>query len=870
LFATRDWAGAAAAYAGELAEARSRGDAAAIWTAALGECRSNLQAQRFSDAALSCFDGVRDQAAGDAGREVETAYHACLATLRVGRMEEAEGWARRALEAAEGTTEPRAMSQAFATFGNVRSYQGRYREAMHWNEKRVEVWREAAPGSADLALALNNVGIDYRHLGRYDDAAAVLEEALALHRALGDRAGSGPALFNLANVRLHAGDLEAGLALKLEALAVAEETGNSVGAGIVLIDLGEIYRAAGDLALAQQHLERSLAIHREARRASGETNALEGLARLALDRGQPGEAADLARQALALADGSGLGKEQALTRTVLARAEARLGRSAEAVDLARDALRRTIDLDDPDVELEAREALAEVLERAGQPGAAAASYLEAVDLLDSLRGRLELGDLRLGVGELFLSAHEGAIRTLLDLGRHAEAFAVVERARARLLLEMIAEHAARRPADPIAALRAELRERYAERAATDGPRRGQVEGEVRRIERALEAAIVREREVNPIRAASRHPRPLPLDDLRRALVRPDRPLLAWFWGEREVYGFRVDASGVRAAALGPAGALADQVGFLHQALQSPGPAVEWRRAAAALYRRLVAPLGPLSGPEIVVLPDGPLNLLPLEALLPEEDGERPALARTLIYGPSASVLAALARAPAPPTYARTLLAVGVSGGLAAAESGQRDEEALLPHAAREVEGIVGALGGRECDTLLDGAATLPQILALEPRRYRWLHFATHARIVERPADRSSLRLEEGRLDLPAIRALDLRAELVALSACETALGQRVRGEGVVGLTHAFLSAGARAVLASLWKVEDRATAEFMGRFYRQLGAGLSPAAALRETRLSLLRDGGPGAHPSVWAAFVLIGYPGGDAPPQLQASADGG
>jgi CHAT domain-containing protein len=158
-------------------------------------------------------------------------------------------------------------------------------------------------------------------------------------------------------------------------------------------------------------------------------------------------------------------------------------------------------------------------------------------------------------------------------------------------------------------------------------------------------------------------------------------------------------------------------------------------------------------------------------------------------------------------------------------------------------------------------ATPARFHARNPGRYRKLHFATHARVIERPAERSCLRLHGGNLDLAAVRALRLRAEVVTLSACETALGRRMRGEGVVGLTHAFLSAGARGVVASLWKVEDRATAEFMEAWYRRLGAGVPPARALHETRIAYFAAG---AHPSVWAGFVLVGgierYPPAIAP----------
>jgi len=850
-FAQRDWAAARDAYATIGADALARRDPVTAWRAGLGHCRAAFAAAGFAAEALACFDDALALAAGVAGREAETAYHACFAALRLGRMEQAEAWAQRALQAAERTDDARARSQAYGALGNVRSYQGRYRDSLDWNTRRVDVWRRAGPGSAELANALNNVAIDHRHLGHYDTAAAALEEALALYRARGDEGRSGPVLYNLANIRLHAGQREAGLALKLDALRVAEQRHDTAGQGLALTDLGGVYREAGDLSRARDHLVRALAIQRQDRRAYGEALALQGLASIELDAQDPAAAADLARQALELADGGDLGKERAVGRCLLAIAEARLGRHARGIELAHDALARAIALDDPDVELQAREALAAVFEAAGRPAEAAAAHVGAVDLLDSLRGRLELGDLRLGFAEPLIGAHEGAIANLLALGQDAEAFAIGERARARLLLELVAEHAAGDPADPIAALRAELREKSAEHAAAEGRRREALAAEIRGVERRLDAAIERERETDPLRSASRHPRPRPIDELRALLVRPGRPLLAWFWGERQVYGWRLDEATVRGAALGPAPALAAQVDFLRRALASAGDGVDWRPAAASVFSRLVAPLYAASDTAAVVVPDGPLALVPLEAL-PRHVGAPPLGAEaTLYYGPSASVLAALAAAPPAGPFERDLLAVGVPGRVSAASSrALRAADFPLPHAAREAREIVAALDGRACDTLIGASATLPGLLALDLRRYRWLHFATHARVVEQPVTRSSLTLHGADLDLAGVRALHLDAEMVTLSACDTALGQRLRGEGVVGMTHAFLSAGARGVVASLWKVEDRATADFMNGFYVRLARGSPAAKALRDTRAELL---GRGAHPAAWAAFVLVG-----------------
>ena len=114
---------------------------------------------------------------------------------------------------------------------------------------------------------------------------------------------------------------------------------------------------------------------------------------------------------------------------------------------------------------------------------------------------------------------------------------------------------------------------------------------------------------------------------------------------------------------------------------------------------------------------------------------------------------------------------------------------------------------------------------------------------------------DGHVRLHEIYNLDLQSELVVLSACETAAGKEMRGEGLMSLTHGFLYAGARRVVATLWRIDDRATAELMTHFYRGiLREGLSPAAALRAAQQELARDKRWSA-PYYWAGFVLQGDP---------------
>jgi len=185
--------------------------------------------------------------------------------------------------------------------------------------------------------------------------------------------------------------------------------------------------------------------------------------------------------------------------------------------------------------------------------------------------------------------------------------------------------------------------------------------------------------------------------------------------------------------------------------------------------------------------------------------------------------------------------------------GAGDAPPPLTYAGPEARAIRDLFRAEGADLLVGNRATARHWMKLDPARYRYLHFAAHARVSDRRPEETHLVLSKSNLDLAAIRSLRLHADLVTLSACETGLGRRVRGEGVIGLSHAFLAAGARATVVTLWRIGDRSAADFMQDFYEELHAGLPPAEALLVVRRRWVAAGGAQAHPSHWAPFVLVG-----------------
>jgi len=186
----------------------------------------------------------------------------------------------------------------------------------------------------------------------------------------------------------------------------------------------------------------------------------------------------------------------------------------------------------------------------------------------------------------------------------------------------------------------------------------------------------------------------------------------------------------------------------------------------------------------------------------------------------------------------------------------------LPFTRQEADAIISRAKSGDTMEALDFDAGRGKATSAELARYRFVHFATHGLLNAAHPELSGLVLslfdregnpQDGFLKLQDVYNLNLPAELVVLSACETGLGREIRGEGLIGLTRGFMYAGAKRVVASLWSVNDVATAALMGRFYESmLTDGMAPAAALRSAQLAMWRQK-RWTSPFYWAAFTIQG-----------------
>jgi CHAT domain-containing protein len=452
-------------------------------------------------------------------------------------------------------------------------------------------------------------------------------------------------------------------------------------------------------------------------------------------------------------------------------------------------------------------------------------------------------------------------------------FDLVERARARAFLESLGDH----PLDLLDPdlRRIQERQRVVSRniaalslriagAAIPGPAKRALE---RELEREEEESVrlnseARRPEDSRIQAWGRSVRPI--EDIQRLLLDGNGVLLEYVLGDPCSFLLRISPTDARLYRLPAERALERSLKAYLKSLSDRSQDEHLGLAAAERIGREILPPGSDESfgqaKNLIIVPDGILHDLPYEALRIAAGGDMQYLVegREVSYAPSASALAILRGRSRPGPWKKQLLAI--SGPTAKGKPSAAGPVILPPllFIQKELSSIARAYLPSSVDTLSERAATEARVKAWPLRDYRIIHFACHGLLDGMNPLRSALVLsagsdgdDDGLLQMREIYGLDLSAEIIVLSACQTGVGRREESEGPLTLARPFFFAGARAVVASLWPISDRSTVPFMGEFYKRLSQGRSASESLREAKLRMLHS--RWSHPFYWAGFLLQG-----------------
>lgn len=806
--------------------------------------------------ALDLFESARPiyQALGDR-------LFIALSYNEIGKSYYGLGEQTRALEAyrraqAEWRRQPLANGQA-ATLDNLaelHAYQGKTMEALRFYREEAEV-RQKLGNTSGQATALTRLGWVFRTVGDWEQALAAERRAAELYKEARDPQLA-VALTEIGNVYLDAEEPRRALPYFAKALELQGAGKDVYARAVTLTSLGVCFRLVQDYGKALAAYEQALGIFRGQGNSRAEANTWIDLGAAYVHMHQPQRAAECYAEALRLARSTGYRATEA---------SALLGAGIAARD--RSDLRAAL------LNGEAAVRLVERLRAdASRPDLQASFLAFSGDYYGFL----------IGILMQFHSRQPGR-------GFDLRALELSEQARARSLTDALAWRREALAHSISPALLAERQFLQRRMVAKDLEHRKFALSSAARAaaERELTEMLERSRELVERTREERHPQapsggalPRPGGEIRRALLDDHTLLLEYHVDSAKTYLWAVTANSVASFKLPGRERLEPLVLSTHRLLshsQEPGSQEAASRQAAQLSRILLGPVaGRLNDRRLLIVADGALEYLPFAALPDPEGGGEPLIVRHEIVSiPSLAVAAELSARqqmrPRPPDPL-ALVADPVFGTRDERARGFHGPPAMLdpfleklprlPHSRMEAEAIAALAGRRGVLQAFGFGANRELVTGGRLRKYRILHFATHGTLRTDWPEFSALALSQfyrdgrprdGFLRAQEIADLDLPADLVVLSACETALGKELRGEGLVGLPQAFMSAGAQRVLVSLWKVGDRSTAELMAHFYRGLLVEkLSPAAALRAAQRAMWRNP-QWRPPCFWAGFILQG-----------------
>ncbi len=771
------------------------------------------------------------------------------------------------------------------------------------------------------AKALTTLGLSFSIKRDMSRAIELSHQAIEILGKAGDRQGEAVALNSLGQVYEGGNQPDLALLQYEHALRLFEEIGSAVGMALATFKLARLNNSIGQAEKALKLLGRSIQVSRAAGQLRVEAIALEEMARIHVTQKHYESAEQQYQKILKFYEVIGDSRGQATSLNAYAELLVQLGQSENALELSKRALPLSEKAGDKGILITTLYNLARLELLAGTPESALSSIRRSLEIIEDLRANVMSPDFRVSYFSGVRKHYEFCIKVLMQLDRMkpgqgfaAEALAVNERGKARLLRDLVQESrsaldqgASRKLLDRERELRSLFRiqalyrmdlimskKESAEIESVD-TQLAQIRSEYQQIQGQLRDQNLKAHSLEQFTQ-------LKLAQIQNELSTDDTMLLEYALGDERSYLWAVSSNSFHAFELPARKVIEDTAVEVYKSLTAPqgtddpGSYSEtvaaadsrWLEKASSLSQMLLGPVADMIGSRrLVVVTEGTLQNIPLDSLpLPTPDDQQQQTSQDkarrlliehneVVMMPSISTLIAIRGTPQRTTSPDKLLAI-----IADPVFNTRDERvrknaargtdlpfdpnsfARLPYTSQEAVEIAAIAPWGSTFMLKGFDAQREKAMSSEILNHKILHIASHGFLDNNRPELSGIVLSmidqngnrtNGLMTLHDINSLDLSAELTVLSACQTALGKDIKGEGILGLTHSFLSAGSNTVVATLWKVDDRATAALMVDFYKSmLDQGSSPSAALRSAKLKLMKEKGWDA-PYYWAGFVVQG-----------------
>ena len=760
--------------------------------------------------------------------------------------------------------EPGKAAKAALQIGDRYKQARRYQEALDYYEQALGV--KPLSGSV-RANALNAAALVYAELYLDDPAIRSFRKALDHAHLVNDLPAQKIALTGLANLYYRQAAREQALTCIGQAQRLNRQRDADADPALLYLT-GRIRQEEGTMEKAKNAFEEALAVYRKTGDVSGQIKAICAISNLLLSS-QKQAALEKAEQAMQMAEAQ---KNRAVSHADKTSANELLWRAW---------LNR------------ARAELA-----LGQKERAAKSYFRAMGFIEMLGVAVYNATeaSALAFREETQAAYREYVDLLMEQERFKEAYRWVERARARTLRNWIAARQAMPTSaanDQEASLSEQNRSiinlRLQRLASGVSPQQqSKLQKEIEDAEAEKQKMLLRA-EMENSRSRLVWSNPIDAEQLQKKMAEDRMALAEFFLGEDRSFVWLFARGEVFFETLPGRKEIEKAVSsYLTLLAAAPDPMYfeketdELRKRAGELFAILFGRLSSQieTGQRLIVVPDGLLHYLPFETLI--RNGRYMVEDHEISYNPSASILGLWQKAESrvDSDDRMELLAIGdpvvepgakTTGGKPGNGLSEQARRMLvargfrlsqLPRTRDEVLSLADLFPPDRQKSLLGSEATEEALKLESLKRYRRLHFATHSLIDEKSPLRSAVVLtpgdqakEDGLLEVSEISRLDIDCDLAVVSACQTGRGQLLSGEGIVGLSRAFLLAGARSVVVSLWNVSDTSTSRLMKYFYQNLTGGLGNAAALRKAKLQMLGGVKQTRHPYYWSSFVMIGKP---------------